>query len=304
MDNYGENTVSGLRLRRGLVVMAGMVLVLTAACSSGGSAASGSAAPHANVPVPKMTSETQQQLPLSGYELSNAQQAETGYLYLLLKQKCMAALGFQYAPGLSASYVSLSTKIYNEFDSRLWGVSDPVAAREYGYGMPPWEEGTTAAHSLGGVSSAEARALSGHSGCSSRAERELAAEGISLVPGSGLVGSLSTESWERAKADPRVLAVFAKWSACMKSHGYNYSSPLAVAGSFGASGRASQEEIQTAVTDVNCKTKTNLLGVTFAVESDYQNELINKYAVQLAALRRQVQRQAKALLSLARRYGI
>ena len=88
-----------------------------------------------------------------------------------------------------------------------------------------------------------------------------------------LVAQISEESFARTRSDPRTLAVFSKWSACMSAHGYSYSNPFQPAASVNQSATPTQTEIQTAMTDVACKRKTNLLGITYAVQADYQNDI-------------------------------
>jgi hypothetical protein len=305
--------------RPGLVsALALALVVLTAGCSGPGPA-------HpvvAPVPVPTPTSSAQLQLPLAAYELSNLQQSEADYLVFLLEKSCMARLGFEYLPGLSSAYEAQSTRTFDEFDSRLWGVSDAVVVREYGYHLPSWVEGTGKPETMGSLPPAAQLALTGRSvggaqasgvggsgiprgGCAGQANQKVAAalgSAEGAVP--PLVAQISLESFDRARSDPRVLAVFAKWSACMRAHGYDYANPFQPPAVANQSRPPTQAEIQTAVTDVGCKLKTNLLGVTYAVQSDYQNQLINQNAPQLAQIKAQVQQQAKALVSLAEKYGI
>jgi hypothetical protein len=63
-------------------------------------------------------------------------------------------------------------------------------------------------------------------------------------------------------------------------------------------------EVQTAKVDVACKYRTNLLGVAYAVQADYQNALIESNAQQLAAIKAQVKGQRQALAAAEAKYGI
>jgi hypothetical protein len=232
----------------------------------------------------------------------------------------MARFGFSYPPpgetGAGAASLARALEIGG---SRLWGVSDPTAAREYGYNLPSADPGQPLTPPpnkknllppaelavLDGTTSLKGTAGQGvpRGGCIGQTNRELATAGISYI-GSQVVSQISDESFVRTLSDPRTLAVFGKWSACMRSHGYDYSSPLDPPGRFNLNAPPTTAEIQTAVTDVACKFTTNLLGVTFAVQSDYQNTLINNNVQELAQVKATVDAEAGKLVRLAIEYGV
>jgi len=267
----------------------------------------------------------QLQLPLAAYQLSNAQLSEEQYLVYLLEKRCMARLGFQFLPGLTSNYDAAGTRILDEFDSRVWGVSDPTVVRQYGYHLPAWVQGSARPQSIGSLPAAARLALTGEvtqgggaasasasggaagipkGGCAQQAAQQITARlGRSVGTTPPLIAQINDESFARARSDPRTLAVFSKWSACMTAHGYSYSNPFQPAAAVNQSAPPSQAEIQTAMTDVACKRKTNLLGITYAVQSDYQNELIDKYAPELAGIKAQAKRQAGVIASLVAKTG-
>jgi hypothetical protein len=275
------------------------------------------------------------QLPIDAYELTGLQTAELDYVAQRLVQRCAADFGVSYPPGLSRDSIAQGVRVQEEVDSRRYGVSDPAAARAYGYHLPAWmmvqsapvtrlppaeqlvltgRVATAAASTAGGRSPVASdgrdhgqRVPSG--GCQERAVRELSAAGIGGYapepPSAYLVTQINVEGFERAQSDPRVLAVFAKWSACMRSHGYDYPNPLAATGDprWNMSTPPTRTEIRTAQTDVACKQRTNLLAVTFAVESDYEHALIARHARELAQARSQIEAEGRTIERLLTEYG-
>lgn len=268
------------------------------------------------MPTPIESSVLQSQLPISAYELTAAQSADEQYVLRFLSKQCMASFGFDYDTALSRDSMAQSVRISEEFESRWYGVSDPAAAARYGYHLPTWVQGSAAPKSINKLPAAETAVFTGSvhtyrgrevptGGCLAEATNELvrAVAGASgRQDGIGddstsLVGQIQTNAFEQAQADPRVLAVFAKWSACMRSYGYDYATPfLAAADSrWISSPQASAVEVQTAERDIACKLRTNVLGVEFAIVSDYQNSAIARNAQRMRAIKEQVAAEVAAI---------
>ena len=109
----------------------------------------------------------------------------------------------------------------------------------------------------------------------------------SRIPlGTGRIGTVSGDA-DRidqpvTQNDARVLAVNAKWSACMASSGYRYKSPFTALedrrwgpglyDSLGVISKITGAEIQVAVADVACRAQVNLYAVYWAVAAAYQRE--------------------------------
>ncbi|MGH8922366.1 MAG: hypothetical protein ACRD0H_29195, partial [Actinomycetes bacterium] len=94
------------------------------------------------------------------------------------------------------------------------------------------------------------------------------------------------DTFGRSMADPRVKDVFARWSRCLGSHGFSAPSPME-AGVGLASIQAEKPdaiEIKAALADVACKKDTNLVGVWFTVESEYQATAIARRQADFDAL--------------------
>jgi hypothetical protein len=245
-------------------------------------------------------------LPLDAYALTDAQASEVSYLSQLFLKSCMAGQKFDFPAGLTVADVTLGARISAEFTSRLWGVSDLSAAREYGYHLPPWTSGTGVPEPPGKMPVAEQRA---YATCRTSVIDQVAAE----IPGppAQLVGTLESESWFDAKASARMRAVFARWSACMRSRGYHYSDPLQAAEAAKLANPVTEvplpvtpAEVRTAVADIGCKHVTGLLTIANVVQSAIQDRMIRQHAAQMAIIKAQVQAQAQALARLAARYGI
>nr|BFE72341.1 hypothetical protein GCM10020092_056420 [Actinoplanes digitatis] len=104
-----------------------------------------------------------------------------------------------------------------------------------------------------------------------------------------------TTGFAQAETDDRVTAVVGTWSACMKQQGYAFKTPFDAAASAKIDTPApSTVEIKTAVADVTCKRKTNLVGVFYGVERAYQNAAIQRNIEQLNRLKAEIEQVVKA----------
>jgi len=282
--------------------------------------ACGEAAPPApkQVTTPDLASSAQLNLPIGAYELTDTENAEVEYLSELYAQRCMRGFGFDYIPGLSVSSIAEHVRISEELNSRRYGVSDAAAAATYGYNMPAWTRGMAAPVSISSLPHAEFAVLTGQragdydrrpiprGGCLTQASRDLSAAGIDAAAqgegasaDSALTQQIANQDFLRAQSDPRVLAVDARWAACMRSYGVvGYTSPLTAAMAWNLNVPASTSEIHTAVHDVACKQKVDLVGVEFAVESDYQNADIARNAQTLAQAKAEIATDAAGIRRL------
>jgi hypothetical protein len=257
----------------------------------------------------------QYQLPLAAYQVTPLQDAEENYLAQRLEQLCLGKLGFRFLPGLSEKVIAQSVRITDEFETRLYGVSDPEAIRTYGYHLPSWVQGSGKPESAAQLGTAEWAALTGKGlvpagrpvppgGCSGQAERELQQAGINAATQqsggsdpSTLASSVQLSSFERAQSSPPVRAVFARWSACMRGFGDHYATPFTAAGDprWTHSATASPLEIETAEHDIACKLRVNVLGVEFAAVSRYQDQAIAARAAAFAQAKKVIASEALGL---------
>lgn len=294
-----------LNVRQGMtkVALAGVVLIATA-CGSGpaGQAAgtggqpsrpglpSASSAPLISGSVPSL-GETSNSLvlPLTPYYPSPEQFANLGTMRDELLSRCMERVGFSF-PIIIHEPVSFGSdpgrgQFYD------FGVTSLSFAARYGY------HDTSVAYPIRTESGDRVPQSATLSAAETSAERDCATQvdgktGYLNSNWNVLVQGLGVAAWQRANADPRVLAGFRRWSSCMMAKGFDYSTPLrAVVGQLGNSKAAirwitpvaSQLEIQTATADAACKQHTGLLKIWIAVLVAFQRAVLSANMPRLRA---------------------
>ncbi|TPQ23772.1 hypothetical protein [Streptomyces sporangiiformans] len=257
--------------------------------------------------------------PLDAYERSTTEQRVLTRAQQMLTNRCMARYGFAFQAPATAVTPGDSTD-----DARRYGVSDPETAAAYGYARPNKPGSTRTPPRQPELSSTGKLVLYGASDDgkpqdlpASQQEAEAVrkkGKGTTKVGGEAIpvggciresflklyaptrdsvdvlfVFQLISEAQSRSREDSRVRRVFKRWSSCMKESGYSVSNPAGVASQLGLRDDelSSPRAITAAKADVACKEKVNLVGVTFAVESAYQRQLINKNAETLQLVKKQ-----------------
>jgi hypothetical protein len=286
-----------------------------------GYAVSGHAAAQATArPIPSTGAPVT--LPILVYEPTPAQAAQVKYLAERLTQVCMQGFGFAYERQLSTTAIAQGVRIDQEFESRMYGVSDPVAVREYGYHLPPWTQGPAAPDLIAELPAAELSVFDGTAttydhrtippgGCQGWAVNLLAQHGIdsstgwpSGAGGASLVAQIQTDTFQKAQTDRRVVSIFGTWSACMRTYGDDYATPFTAAGDPQWSTAApSAREIEVAEHDIACKSKVRLAAVESAVVAEYQNAAISEDTATLAPLEAQLGAETTAIGQFMARYG-
>ncbi len=224
----------------------------------------------------------------------------------VLITSCMRDFGFDF------SYPKRSQDqfidVFEKTGSRLYGVTDLKTAEKLGYHLEP---GTLSlnATSPGGNSPAENEtspaedfAIDGLKPGQDQSELPEVAttspgeyQGRAIPPGGctgaarvKLIGQatimtqfhfgkdLQLEAFYTARRDSRVLGYFDEWSNCMQEKGYRINDPLGNRDYDVLSSTISKAEIQEAVTDVNCKEKTQLVAKWHKVIVEYENKAIEK----------------------------
>jgi hypothetical protein len=306
--------------RRAVIAAAGVLL--SAGCASTGRVA----AQQGSTTAPDAGRDP---FPITAYEPTPTQAAQVKYLDERLTQVCMQGFGFAYAPQLSTGAIAQSVRIDQEFLSRMYGVSDPAAVHEYGYHLPAWTQGSAAPDLVAAMPAAQRSVFEGttksyggqavpQGGCRAWAAGQLAQRGIdpssawptdtsantnAATDTASLVAQIQTDAFEQAQSDPRVLAVFGKWSACMRAYGDDYPTPfVAAADQHWATGTPTAREIEVAEHDLACKSRVGLAGVETAVVSGYQESAIAGHAAVLAPLRARLGAAAAAINELMARY--
>jgi hypothetical protein len=267
-------------------------------------------------------------LPIEAYMITAAQLDVLNRAGALLVTQCMAAFGFSYQQMPSPAPAQPGQM------ARRYGIMDAAAASEYGYHPAPGDgirakqiqRQPDSVDSGGRLPAAEWRALTGRSGpqdpasaavavrakvngrlvpaggCEGQSRRRVHGDdGAAVAEEQGMVDQINDAGFVASKTDPRVRDVITKWSSCMRDEGYSFPDPMAAVGSADLSrAEPSKRELATAVADMACKLRTNLISTWNRAEASYESQQIKKNAVTLDAYRAHFTaqvRQAAALLS-------
>ncbi|MEU0530946.1 hypothetical protein [Amycolatopsis tolypomycina] len=280
-----------------LIPVLGALLVLGAACSDppAGDPGAAAALPEPVIPAnppPAPAAAGEVHLPLDPYVgLAKGHRETLEKANAILIAKCMRDKGFSYQPASSGGAERPSASLPD------YGLNDIKAARESGY-SPPGSGSIQAAAEQGRIptldklvqdhGAAYVKALygflppdtSGSGGCLSTAV--VSAPEYDRLD-KELPGRLVGQSGERTQGDRRVVAAMGAWSACMAESGFSYKSPAEPRRQKWPS-PPSPAELATAVADVTCKARTNLPGVWLAVQTGYQQTLLEQNAPALKQL--------------------
>ncbi|MGW1022379.1 hypothetical protein ACWD4J_01490 [Streptomyces sp. NPDC002577] len=228
-------------------------------------------------------------LPIAKYSFSNAELAAIDAAEGKLTEQCMARFGIDYRaePPSVPAYSS----------DRRYGISSAKDAARYGYHLPADESPESGAEDVdattrlvlygtgsGGVAKKYRGATVPENGCRGEAVKSLR-KGNESPAGSEAARTVANSSFQSSLKDPRVVRATKDWSACMKSAGYTYDSPLAAMGDKAFQGESvTRREISTAKADYSCKTRTRLLDAWFRAESEIQDKMIADHKVDLGKL--------------------
>ncbi|MEU1476734.1 hypothetical protein [Streptomyces sp. NPDC005760] len=282
--------------------LAPMCLALAAAllgCSSGsGPGTGGATAGSTESPVPSGTSAAKPQvtfverLPIARYSYTPDEAAVIESAQQVLTKRCLRTFGITYEPAEREAEISLSA-------DRRYGLSSASEAARLGYhpdigplpaGPDLPEDALRVFYGNRGAEpgSAEKVVYKGRevprNGCFGQAVAELAKKYD--APGAvEIARDISTRSYTDSLTEPLVKEAFRNWSACMRSSGFRYTSPLEPANNKEFQGEdISMREKETARADVRCKEKTDLLDIWFKAESALQKAEINKNSESLQSL--------------------
>ncbi|MFG2136576.1 hypothetical protein [Streptomyces sp. NPDC048650] len=112
-------------------------------------------------------------------------------------------------------------------------------------------------------------------GCNGRAQEQVSGITAGTDTNEDAFNKLEREGWDKTQTDPRVQAVWSKWSACMKKKGFAYKDPWAANDDERWSGNStSSEQISTAKGDVTCRQQFRVAKTMHEVEVAWQNKLL------------------------------
>ncbi|NUR31424.1 MAG: hypothetical protein HOV83_37220 [Catenulispora sp.] len=229
-------------------------------------------------------------MPLDGYRVTHEQKRLLEYAQGRLAVDCLRRFGF------AGPEITRRPPMPLGLNERRYGLADLERAEKFGYGVadlsltdgPAKFDLSPAAAAVwtGQVATADADGQAVPAGgCRAEAQRRLA-EGSPAQVDEELADRLSTEAFHRSESDSRVQAAFHEWSACMSKAGYSYADPWVVNNDpkFGQSPPTALE-VQIATADVKCKSAVGLVDTWCAVETAYQNRLLEEHHGELTRLK-------------------
>lgn len=303
-----------------------MLLAITlAACSPSGSA-SGSAkdqtpADRSNWPAETPTSGLVKglELPLEAYMYSYADQVTVDTALRTLQTQCMAEYGLTVdlpRPGVNPPPYSNAISI-----ERRYGITDRTQAQKHGYGLP--KELTPSLEPIEeGLSGIEVEVLTGHTKPDLSAPKDAEGDGSYFTGGgtkparpeyqgkklhkggcagwsrqqlklnesdAGFVSQLASASLSESRTRKPVEKAIKDWSACMKKRGQSAADPYRAMEKGYANGDGTTEDaIELALADIDCKEQTRLIEVWAKAESAVQKRLIEENKDQLSAVKKRM----------------
>lgn len=279
-------------MKMGLVsrlTMAAVIMSVAACGAREANAGAGQSEPELGA-VPQVDSYDDLVFPLDSYRLSPEQQTTITRADDVLVRECMRRYGFDYElPDRTSE---------PELENRVIGIVEKDSAARYGYKPagyqehanrvkeakskePEWTPEMMSVLNGNGQSKINGVAVP-EGGCTAEARTKL---GMKLDGNPGdenLVLRLEAMAGDMAEADSRLKAAWGKWSTCMADASYNYRDPWQ-ANNDPAFGEevATQQEIDTAITDVTCRAEHNVNGIWVAVRTAYQKRIIAANADEL-----------------------
>lgn len=265
--------------------MATIVAILTLAACAPGSGGSGPEPDLGEIPLIRDPAEIV--LPLDAYRLSFSDYTTVQRGAYILTRECVERFGIEYTLTEDALLGQLPP--VGSLNERRYGLFDGSSAAVRGYNAPDASMPDDSGHAWnpsaieelvvrGGYTGAPPIDAAGNplppDGCLGEANR-LLDEGVPARPPSlDLGGDLSSEAYQRSEADSRVRAAVDQWSDCMADRGYRYRS-IWEPNDRDWPEPPGPEEIAVAVADVACKEQVNLVGIWYAVESAYQQQILD-----------------------------
>ncbi|MCX4854992.1 hypothetical protein [Streptomyces canus] len=177
---------------------------------------------------------------------------------------------------------------------RRYGITDRATAEKYGYGLPDdlqHQQGAT----LPKMTKEEAEVFSGYTslnlhdpnrapapstykgkkihknGCAGWADDQLGTRSLDF----SLVSELDGQSLTQSQNTPAVQNAITAWSTCMSAKGYTVDTPYNADKIVShTDGNPSQDEIDVALADIDCKKSTDLVQIWFDAETAIQKQQI------------------------------
>ncbi|MFJ6480957.1 hypothetical protein ACIQK6_12660 [Streptomyces sp. NPDC091682] len=306
------------------VAAVGAVLALAGCSATGTDGTAGNTEPPVSS-TPAMLKTVGISFPLDAYEATPEQSDTLTRAQSTLTSQCMAQLGFTYrAPEQRIPSA-------NKSNARVFGLSDPDTAAQYGYMNPGMANAPEQPNPGSALTEAETLALNGSNDLNpadlpKNLDEAQKSGGSSVkfngkpVPVGGCVResflklyarkanevdilfvfNLKGEAESKTREDSRVRAVNKRWSECMSKVGYRATDPMQATKELGIAGTelSGPKAVAAAKADVQCKQEVNLVGVHYAVTTAYQRQLAEKHVETLALVKEQLESRLQLAASL------
>ncbi len=228
-------------------------------------------------------------LPIDKYSLQGSSLEAVEGAARKITTECMKRLGYTYRPG--------DTVRDAHEENRRYGIQDASLAAQYGYRPYSVVHPPTVDPNAPTYSQAELTALTGKDKNGKKITAGIEAANGEKVPRGGCAGEadrivrapydypagveaariINAEGFKNSTTDPKVRKIFREWSSCMRGKGYRYDSPLTVMGSAEFyEGEMSNRQMMTALADITCKEKVDLVSRWNAVESATEKVMISE----------------------------
>ncbi|MEV5510120.1 hypothetical protein [Streptomyces orinoci] len=251
-----------------------------------------SAIPSAAVPSAAPTDLSTLRLPIEKYVLTPAENAQLNHATWVLAADCIQHHGITFPTPAALTNLRSGSEV-----PRRYGPADPAAAAKDGYHNPAAPDGGKVP--TDNLPSLPVDQRTTVFNCRRAAQTQLT--GGAPFGSSPIGEQINSRSYIKSADDNRVKAAFTAWSACMKTAGYSYASPMDAYNDprWRGSPTAGPQEIATAQADIACKRQTNLIGTWYAVDAAYQQQQIQAHQAELdrdrTAERQQLAAARKAL---------
>lgn len=298
-------TLVGVATRSAVIAVLAMAVL--GGCSSSGDV--GGEPELGSVPSPSSFDAAQISTPLDAYLPTPEENYTLKKARVLLVNQCMRQLGYPDNPQPLGKFTGEAYLEHTEFL-----VSPIQQVERWGYKSPPGTETGKQEREAGftkDVTKIQGQLFTGRvatfngkpvpdGGCEGEALRTLTkgaatTQEVKLPDGSAagagkdgfgegfaemVVSSARGKAMAKVRNDSRFEKATTDWSDCMKKQGYTFGSPSAARNDkrWANATQPGKEEISVAVADMRCKQDVNYLGIGIAVESAYENQLIEEDA--------------------------
>lgn len=237
---------------------------------------------------PRVSDASALTYPMDRYELSPDDQLLMSRATIVLASACENRFGVANSNSGNITTVPID-------NSRHYGIASLAEAQVLGYHAPAAADPSSSSNDKGASSAwtpsplEELTAYGTGPGADALKDRDgnpLPNGGCYTQAWSQLVGpnpldpevanSRSHDASTFAENDERVQVAWRAWSECMAGFGLKFSSPWqANDAGWKMDEPPTTDELRTATSDAHCRDKTNLVGIWYAVESGYKNEIIS-----------------------------